>query len=297
MEPDRKKKSILGIGELLWDILPGGRRMGGAVANFIYFCRLSGLRSTLVSRVGEDDSGKELVSAVEELGLETEYIQTDPEHSTGTVDVELDEKGIPEFTIHEHTAWDYIEFVPELEERAAQTDGVCFGTVCQRSSVARHTVRSIVERVPEKALRVYDINLRQHFYNEEIIRWSCVNADVVKLNEDEVNTAGTMFALSGDMCGITEGLIEMFGISMVVLTRGEEGSLIFTGEGVYEHPGYPAEVRDSVGAGDSFTAAVTAGLLNGTDIDDFHDRANRIAAFVCSQEGATPPVPREILEP
>lgn len=290
MVSPEQKYTVLGIGELLWDMLPGGRKMGGAVANFIYFAQALGAQGTLITRVGEDEPGREIFERIKEIGLDTEYIQTDPEHPTGTVDVELDGKGIPKYTIHENTAWDYIEPLGALLEQAAQADAICFGTLCQRSPASREAIRKVVECGSEDALKVCDINLRQEFYNEEIINWSCVNADVVKLNDDEVHIIGRIFNVFGDQSGIAEGIMDMFGLSMVALTRGEKGSMLFTPEGVSEHPGYPAEVKDSVGAGDSFGAAVTVGLLTGLDIDEIHDRANRIAAFVCSHDGATPDI-------
>jgi len=286
---------VLGIGELLWDVFPGGRHVGGAVANVMSFARLLGAEVLLGTRVGADGDGRALVEAVRRMGIGTALVQEDPLHPTGRVDVRVDEAGVPSYEIHENAAWDFIEAPPALLEGARGADALCFGTLCQRGEVSRRTVRRCVEQA-ERALRVYDVNLRQEYFTRDIVEWSCRAAHVVKLNHEEIHAVSSLFSLYGDEAGKAEMLVEMFDLRMLALTRGGEGSILFTPDGAYEHPGYPAEVSDTVGAGDAFTAVLTVGLLRGLDPDTVNDAANRVAAYVCSMPGATPEVPPELRE-
>lgn len=286
---------IFSIGEVLWDLQPKGRTLGGTVANFSYFCRVLGCDVTLVSRVGEDEDGHELVSAIEERGLGTEHIQYDPHYPTGTVDVEVDADGEPKFTIHKQVAWDFIEPMPVFNEIADSADLIYFGTLAQREKVSQKTIRQTVKEHGESCKVFCDINLRQDFYTAETVKWSLLHSDIVKVNTSELKEIGEIASFYGDLNGVAYALIEKFGLEALALTRGDEGSVIFTDEGASEHPGYPAEVVDSVGAGDAFAAVLGVGLVQEDDIDLINDRANQIAAFVCSRQGATPEVPEKLI--
>ncbi len=289
-----EKKKILGLGEILWDMLPGGKKLGGAVTNLIYFTNLLGSEGRIASAIGTDDLGKEILAVLEGNGLSTDLIREDPDHPTGTVEVTLDQGGKPSYIIHEHVAWDNVKVTDALLASAREADALVFGSLFQRNGVSRDTLRTVV-KAAENAVTFCDINLRQNYYSEDIISWSCNNADILKLNDEEIPVIGKLTGLYGDADGVAEGLIEKYSLKMIALTRGDKGSVLYTSESVSEHPGIPAEVRDSVGAGDSFAAAVLTGVLEGWDLDDINDRGNIIASYVCSQDGATPAVPAEVI--
>jgi len=290
-----KRYSILGIGEILWDMLPGGKKPGGAVGNFIYFCNILGCEGRITSSVGDDGLGAEIIEHVKNNGMDSSFLQVDPDHPTGTVDVKLDNAGKPEYVIHENVAWDFIRLKPGLLEFAQNADALCFGSLGQRSAVSRESIQKAVNNAQQDALIMCDINLRQDFYSREIINWSCEAADIIKLNDEELPVIGNLLGMYGNDEGIAEGLIETFNLDLVALTRGDKGSVLFTQDGISEHPGIPAEVVDSVGAGDAFAAAVMVGLLEGRDLDTINDRANIVASYVCSQTGPTPEVPEEVI--
>ena len=268
--------------------------MGGAPANFIYFVHVLGEKGILATRVGADGEGEELQGAFSRKGADTAYIQSDTDHPTGWVDIELNEWGAPSYVIHENVAWDFITPDQNLIQCAEYADAVYFGTLCQRSKVSRVTIRRCAEAVSKKALCVCDLNLRQDYWDEDSIEWSFQTADVVKLNDEEIRTVGSQLSISGDEQSLGSTLVDMFSLRVLALTRGSEGSILFTPDGLYEHPGYPVDIRDTVGAGDAFGAVLTVGLLRDMDIDDINDQANRIASFVCSQDGAVPDVPEEL---
>lgn len=273
---------VFSLGEVLWDLLPSGPVLGGAPANFACHARALGAETTLVSRVGDDESGREILAR-----LPHDAIQVDPKRPTGTVSVTL-EAGQPHYTIHENVAWDAIE--PDTHVREA--DAVCFGSLAQRSSISRVSIQQMVAATRPDALRVFDINLRQSFYSREVIETSLALANVLKLNDAELPVIEEMFALRG-----IETIAVRFDLRAVALTRGAAGSALWADGARVEHPGVPATVRDTIGAGDSFTAALTLGLLAGRPLDRILDHANRVAAYVCSQSGATPPLPPELIEP
>lgn len=267
---------------MLWDLLPSGSVLGGAPANFACHARALGAETTLVSRVGDDEPGREILAR-----LPHDAIQVDPKRSTGTVSVTL-EAGQPHYTIHENVAWDAIE--PDMHVREA--DAVCFGSLAQRSPISRASIQQMVAATRPDALRVFDINLRQSFYSREVIEASLALANVLKLNDAELPVIEEMFALRG-----IEAIAVRFDLRAVALTRGGEGSALWASGRRAEHPGIPTTVRDTIGAGDSFTAALTLGLLAGRSLDRILDHASRVAAYVCSQSGATPPLPPEVLTP
>lgn len=286
-----------GIGEALWDLLPGGRVLGGAPANFAYHCAALGARADVVSRVGADADGREIVARLQALGLGTEAVETDPAAPTGTVTVRIGADGHPQYTIHEDVAWDRLAGEPAGQRVAAEADALCFGTLAQRRPGARAAIRRLVALARPSALRILDVNLRQHYYSKELIAESLGLANVLKVNETELPLLAEMFALPADERGQVEGLANKFGLRAVAYTRGGRGSLIWAGGEWAEHPGLPVRVADTVGAGDSFTAAFALGLLRGWPLAVVSERATAVAAFVCSQPGATPELPAELSAP
>jgi fructokinase len=287
------KYKILGIGEVLWDMLPSGKQMGGAPANFAFHARSMGADASIVSRVGDDALGREIIERLFALGVPTCAVSLDGSHPTGTVDVELAADGQPRYIIHEGVAWDHL--LPDAMETAEEADAVCFGTLAQRCEPSRTAIRAMVEASKPNALRIFDVNLRQDFYSREVIEGSLELANVLKLNDAELPVLADLVGLRADAAReqIAE-LTKRFGLRLVAYTRGAEGSWLYDGKRWSEHPGVRAKVKDTIGAGDSFTAAVTMGMLLGWDIDRISEVANRVAAFVCSCEGGTPQLPEEL---
>ena len=288
---------LVGIGEVLWDLLPGGRQLGGAPANFTYHARALGADARLISRVGEDDLGREALERLTRLGVPTDCIEVDPKLPTGTVGVEVAADGQPKFTIHENVAWDAIRGQSTGRLAVAAADAICFGTLAQRSEPSRSTIISLVAAAPPHALRIFDVNLRQDYFSSRLINESLAFADVLKLNETELPQLAAMFDLTGDERSQIRQLAERNLLRVVAYTRGGRGSLLFSEGSWSEHPGFPTEVADTIGAGDSFTAAMTLGLLAGWPLDEIHQRASEVAAYVCSQPGATPVLPEHLRAP
>jgi fructokinase len=284
----------IGLGEVLWDLLPGGRQLGGAPANFAYHAHALGAESLVVSRVGRDDLGRDLVEHLNALGLVTSGISVDPAAPTGTVSVTLDPTGQPTYTIHTDVAWDFLEAGPEVLRAAAGADAVCFGTLAQRHPVARDSIRRVLQATRPEALRIFDINLRQRFWSREVIVESLALANVLKLNDEEFPI---LMDLLGWPCEDDQGLMarlaQRFDLRAVALTRGARGSLLWTADRSCNWPGSDLKVADTVGAGDSYTAALALGLLSGKSPEDILRIAHRVADFVCTQPGATPPMPAD----
>jgi fructokinase len=291
--------SIVSLGEVLWDLLPAGPQLGGAPANFVCHACALGAEARLVSRVGDDDLGREIIARLDALGLGTDCISVDARHATGTVGVEL-ETGQPRYVIHENVAWDFIEATPPALAAVRAADAVCFGTLAQRSEPSRSAIRALVSASAPDALRVCDINLRQHFYSHELLAESLALANVLKLNDAELPVLAALFGLTGDTRAQLAALAGRFALRLIVLTRGAHGSVLFDGTNWSEHSGIAVEVKDTIGAGDSFTAATVLGFLAGWPLDRINAFANEVAAFVCSQSGATPLLPaqfRQLFEP
>lgn len=286
---------IVGMGEALWDVLPEGKKIGGAPANFAYHVSQFGLNSCVVSAVGEDKLGKEILDNFDEKQL-TYQIEQVP-YPTGTVQVELDEAGVPCYDIKEGVAWDNIPFTPELEDLARRTRAVCFGSLAQRSIVSRETINRFLDTMPEgeDQWKIFDINLRQGFYTKEILCVSMRKCNILKINDEELITLSRMFGWPGidleDKCWI---LLAKFNLRMLILTCGVNGSYVFTpGEiSFVETP--KVEVADTVGAGDSFTAAFVAAILKGKSVADAHHLAVKVSAYVCTCNGAMPKLPEEL---
>jgi len=295
MNEENRKFLVVGLGEILWDVLPDGKQLGGAPANFAYHSHVLGVEGVVVSCVGQDELGKEILESLTNLGLSTDYVAIDAEHPTGTVTVELDSEGNPEYTIHEDVAWDFIPSTPELMELAAKADAVCFGSLSQRSQTSQETVRQFLEATHSGCIRVYDINLRQQYYSKEIIDDMLTRAEVLKLNDEELPVVSSLLGIEGEDNAVLGSILKRYGLRLIVLTRGGEGSLLFGDGEISICRNFDAiEIADTVGAGDAFTAAVTTGLLRGKKLDEINKFANRLAGFVCTQVGATPKVPESL---
>ena len=281
---------VTGIGEVLWDVLPEGKKLGGAPANFAYHVSQFGFESRIVSAIGPDMLGEELLSGLGDKGLDC-MIETVP-YPTGTVQVELDGNGIPCYDIRQDVAWDNIPFTPGLEALAKTTGAVCFGSLAQRSPVSRDTINRFIDAMPEGSLRIFDINLRQNFYTKDIVCNSMRKCNILKINDEELETVSVMLGLpDGPQQSRAKALLSMFGLKALILTCGATGSHVFTSEETSYIATPQVEVADTVGAGDSFTAAFVSGLLKGLDIRQAHRLAVETSAFVCTQEGAMPVLP------
>lgn len=292
----RDRPLIIGVGELLWDLLPGGKQLGGATANFAYHAHNLGAEALIVSRVGNDALGREILGLLTGFGLRTDGITTDPALPTGTVSVSLDADGTPTFVIRENVAWDFIAPAPAILAEAARADAICFGSLAQRNPVARASIRAMLRAAPPKALRIFDINLRQHFWSKELILESLERANVFKLNDEELPVVGSFLGLAGDEGSQLRQLAARFGLAAVALTKGPQGSTLLVGVKLVSRPGSQLVVADTVGAGDSYTAALAMGLLAGHEPERIIERAHRVASFVCTQPGAMPPMPAELRE-
>jgi fructokinase len=285
---------LVGIGEILWDILPSGKQMGGAPANFAYHASALGEEGVVVSRVGKDELGLEILNHLRILGLSSDFITLDESSPTGTVTVNVDHDGVPDFTIHEDVAWDALPEMQGLPELAQRADVICYGSLAQRSPTSLNTIQKFVLRMSSDKLRIFDINLRQHFYSKEVISRSLKLANILKLNEHELWILSEMYSLEGDEAFVLKGLAEGFDLEKVALTKGSNGSVLYGRDQLSFHSGFTVDVADTVGAGDAFTAAMAIGVLKGFELDRINELANRIASFVCTQPGATPPIPKEI---
>lgn len=297
MSSVRARVTAVGLGEVLWDLLPGGRQLGGAPANFAYHAGALGARAAVVSRVGCDADGRDLLARLQSLGLGTEGVETDPSAPTSTVSVTLGADGQPRYVIHEGVAWDGLAATEAARAVLRSADVVCFGTLAQRDPAARTALRALLAEAPPAALRVFDVNLRQHYHSAEIIASSLALAHVLKLNDAELPVLAAHFALGGDERAQLAALAARFSLRAVACTRGARGSLLLAAGRWSELPAEPVPVADTVGAGDSFTAALALGLLAGWPLDLVHRRAVALAAYVCTQPGATPPIPARLAAP
>jgi len=291
------KDVVVGMGEALWDVLPEGKKIGGAPANFAYHVSQFGLPGIVVSAIGADALGKEIIDNFTSKGL-NQLIAEVP-YPTGTVQVEIDPAGVPQYDIKENVAWDNIPFTPELEALAAKTKAVCFGSLAQRNVVSRETIGKFLDTMPrhDDSLVVFDVNLRQGFYTKEILCDSMTRCNILKINDEELVTVSRMFGYPGidlqDKCWI---LLGKYNLKMLILTCGINGSYVFTPGNVSFQPTPKVEVADTVGAGDSFTAAFVSGILKGKSVAEAHSRAVRTSAFVCTQKGAMPILPKELTD-
>lgn len=284
---------VTGLGEVLWDMLPGGRKLGGAPSNFAFHAGQFGLDALAVSAVGTDDLGAETLSELRSKGLD--YIIPRVDFPTGTVGVTLDEDGVPSYSITEGVAWDNIPFTPEIAASAAACRCVCFGSLAQRSEVSRATIRSYLAAMPADSMKILDINLRGHYYSREVIDSSLQACNILKINDEELAVFGRLFSLPvtevRDRCMT---ILQRWGLMCVVLTCGVNGSYVFSADEMSFFQTPSVMVADTVGAGDSFTGAFAASLLHGLSLADAHRRAVDVSAYVCTQSGAMPPLPERL---
>lgn len=285
---------VVGMGEALWDVLPEGKKIGGAPANFAYHVSQFGLPSCVVSAIGDDALGKEIIENFTSKGLD--QLIAEVPYPTGTVQVEIDQTGIPLYDIKENVAWDNIPYTEHLDALAKRTKAVCFGSLAQRNVVSRNTINHFLDTMPkdDDSLIVFDVNLRQGFYNKEILCKSMQNCNILKINDEELITVSRMFGYPGidlqDKCWI---LLGKYNLKMLILTCGINGSYVFTPGNVSFQPTPKVEVADTVGAGDSFTAAFIASIIKGKSVTEAHSIAVKTSAYVCTQKGAMPILPPE----
>lgn len=289
------KDTVVGMGEALWDVLPEGKKIGGAPANFAYHVSQFGLPSCVVSAVGSDPLGQEIIENFTSKGLN--HLIEEVRYPTGTVQVEIDQAGIPQYEIKENVAWDNIPYTARLEALAQRTRAVCFGSLAQRNVVSRQTINRFLDAMnhDDETLVVFDVNLRQGFYNKEILCESMQRCNILKINDEELVTVSRMFGYPGidlqDKCWI---LLGKYNLKMLILTCGINGSYVFTPGSVSFLPTPQVEVADTVGAGDSFTAAFISSILRGRSVAEAHAAAVSTSAFVCTRNGAMPLLPPDL---
>ena len=289
------KPYVVGLGEALWDVLPEGKKLGGAPANFAFHAAQFGRRAIAVSAVGEDNLGTETLEEFKKKNLNV--LMPRVPYATGTVQVTVDDQGIPTYDIKENVAWDNIPFTPEIESVAKQCEAVCWGSLAQRNVVSRQTIQKFLDAMPSDGnrLRIFDINLRQNFYTPEVIRDSLQRCNILKINDEELVTISRLFGYPGlDIRNKCWLLLGKYNLRMLVLTCGVNGSYVFTPGHVSYQPTPKVEVADTVGAGDSFTGSFCASLLRGRSVAEAHEIAVRVSAYVCTQKGAMPRLPEEL---
>ena len=299
---------VVGLGELLWDLFPSGKQLGGAPANFAYITALLGDSGIVASRVGDDRLGQEALWHLKSCGLDVNRVQRDLSHPTGTVKVAVDSKGQPEYQVTENVAWDFLQFSEDWISLARSAHAVCFGSLAQRNSVSRSTIRAFLSALPSFAIGIFDVNLRQSFFSPEVLRDSLRYAKVLKLNHQEfprlldllqcpLRDSRRAASAPGDYSDISAArwLCREFSLRLVCITRGANGSALVTPDSDHEHPGFSVKIADTVGAGDAFTAALVHHALRGSSLAMMNTAANRMGAWVASQEGAMPPAAPEVL--
>ena len=285
-------RTIIGLGELLWDLLPSGPQLGGAPANFAYCSHLLGNRAVVASRLGSDERRREARALLLRSGLTDQFLQSDPDHPTGTVNVQLDSACQPIFEIAKNSAWDFLTMNDDWRELAQTADAVCFGTLAQRSQQSRQTILNFLDATHPQALRIFDVNLRQNFYSPQVIRESLKRANVIKLNHEEGPRVAELLAIDFvDPLRFSRTLLDNFDLQLVCVTCGANGSLLCDRAKAHEHPGFEVQIKDTVGAGDAFTAGLVHELLRDAPMEKMNDLANRMGAWVASCSGAMPPIP------
>jgi fructokinase len=289
----------VGIGELLWDLLPSGPRLGGAPANFAVFSARLGNHTALVSSVGDDEYGRSARRLLTQPNLSLDQLQEDSDHPTGTVEVSFTADQQPRYLIRPNVAWDFIRLTPELLEVARAADAVCFETLPQRHEVSRSTIRSFIEATAPGCVRVCDVNLRMPDCTPEVLHWSMAHASIIKLSDEEMLQ---VFSLLGEQPvpaspqAAADKLLERFpGCQLVAITLGPHGCLLTTRKSTFAHPGFPIEVVDTVGAGDAFTAGLLHAYLRGATLQQMAEIGNLCGSYVASQPGATPPLSQELI--
>lgn len=287
------KRLVVGLGEVLWDMLPEGRKIGGAPVNFAYHAGQFGIDTMAVSAIGNDKLGEDTIAEMN--GKHLNHIFPSVPYPTGSVQVKLDEKGVPAYDIKENVAWDNIPFTNEIESVARNCQAVCFGSLAQRNAVSRSTIRKFIESTPSGCIRIFDINLRQNFYTSNVIRDSLEHCNILKINDEEIMLVSRMFNYdSSNIENVCRTIMEDFSLEMIILTCGTKGSYIFTKGGVSFMPTPKVNVADTVGAGDSFTGSFCAAILRGLPVAEAHKKAVEVSAYVCTQNGAMPEIPESM---
>lgn len=291
------KKRVIGIGELLWDLLPRGVYLGGAPANFAYITTLMGDQGLVASRVGQDSRGLDALRRMEELGVDIDHVQTDRQYPTGVVNVDLDGDGQARFEIAHPAAWDSLEWTLDWQHLAGRADAVCFGSLAQRSEKSRDTIRKFLTATSPATLKVFDANLREPYFSREVLSESMRLADILKLNKDELPKIMHLVDVAHkDDLSSAKRLIRDYDLKVVCITRGGKGSLLVRGDDASEHPGFRVQVADTVGSGDAFTAGLVHEYLHGASLDLMNEVANLVGAWVASEVGAMPTPKRGALE-
>lgn len=287
------KRLVVGLGEVLWDMLPEGRKIGGAPVNFAYHAGQFGIDTMAVSAIGNDKLGEDTIAEMN--GKHLNHIFPSVPYPTGSVQVSLDEKGVPAYDIKENVAWDNIPFTNEIESVARSCRAVCFGSLAQRNAVSRNTIRKFIESTPSGCIRIFDINLRQNFYTSNVIHDSLELCNILKINDEEIMLVSRMFNYdSSNIENVCRTIMEDFSLGMVILTCGTKGSYIFTKDDVSFMPTPKVNVADTVGAGDSFTGSFCAAILRGLPVAEAHKKAVEVSAYVCTQNGAMPEIPESM---
>lgn len=286
---------VAGIGEILWDIFPSGRQLGGAPFNFTYHAVQAGCIGYVISAVGDDEFGDEISNIISNLGISSYYLQRS-DYPTGTVTVATNKEGHPEFSIHENVAWDHIRWDKDLELLAGELDAICFGSLAQRSPSSQFSILSFIKATKPECLKVFDINLRQEYYSKEVILNSLSMTNILKLNETELPVLSGYLGFFGLVEEQLRQILRYFNLKFIVYTMGGKGSIIISNEEISFVSALPVRVVDSVGAGDAFTAVVTTGILKERPLKETHEKAARVAAYLCTQKGATPKLPEELMK-
>lgn len=280
---------------MLWDVFPDEEHFGGAPANVAVHAAALGAEAWMVSAVGRDTRGDVALARLAAAGVESSAVARLAEYPTGVVQVSIDERGLPSYEIAEDSAWDYVRWTALVERATHRADAICFGTLAQRSPASRATIRRAVARTRQDAWRLFDVNLRQDYYDADVIVASLDLANAVKLNEEELPTVARVCGLdNAEPADQLRALCARSGLRLAALTRGAFGSLLVTADGVWDSLAPRTEVVDTVGAGDAFAATLLVGILADRPMDEVNQRANAVAAYVCSQPGATPPIPDEL---
>jgi fructokinase len=287
----------VGLGELLWDMLPEGKQLGGAPANFAFHAAQLGNQAIIASRIGNDAAGKDVLAGLQQNNLSSSYLQHDDMHPTGTVDVRIDVQGQPSFMINETVAWDFLEFTDEWQALAARAEVICFGSLAQRHRVAQTTIHQFLNLCRQQALKIFDVNLRQSYFSRTAIYRSLELANLVKVNAYEFHFLTDLFSIKGATeIEQARRILEIYNLDLICITKGAHGSLLVNREEAIEHPGIAVKVRDAIGAGDGFTAAMAHHYLRGASLERISEAANRLGSWVATQAGATPKMNQEILQ-
>ncbi|MBN1651026.1 MAG: carbohydrate kinase [Bacteroidales bacterium] len=283
---------IIGLGEILWDLLPEGRQLGGAPANVAFHAQQLGADAIVVSAVGKDTLGNEIIENLDRNHLSYHLSKT--AEPTGTVEVKL-RNGVPEYMIRENVAWDYIQYTPELKRLTDRAAAVCFGSLAQRSPVSRKTIQKVLLHMPKNSIKLFDINIRKYYYTKETISLSLMASNVLKINQEELSLLSALFHLPSRELEKLRSIAQNFGIKLIALTKGEKGSVLYTDSEISYLEAAPVQLADTIGAGDSFSATLLMGLINKKALRQIHRQATQVSAFVCSHSGATPQLPKELI--